>query len=351
MKGVRGLVEHRPVGETNWDYQVGKALRWNEETSREEKLLNYGILNYYRPVIQVMLKVGLEGRLTRQQEKQDLVFTRSYVDDVVEVSKKQSVEEEAEENRLEEMIQALRKLTLPGKDSRVTEQRSPEKDVDRKQEIGEVSPEAELTNEERILDVEDNGKLTIATEKCTQESEHSEASTAAPNQDKDIQQTNTKESLFKMWMEFVYSERIQEGMYGRLVNTNQGRCECGKGRVSFPHWPPTSLYEAETLFDNCLNQENTHRRYLARSWWAFVARIAATKPWKQQIKQEIYIQKEREIREACDIRLDEEVPVKRRRRKADCQGICEPTLRKQKYACLCDCGHHREECPVHQKNL
>jgi hypothetical protein len=149
----------------------------------------------------------------------------------------------------------------------------------------------------------------------------------------------------------VYSERIQEGMYGKLVSTSQGRCECGKGGMSFPHWPPTSLDEAKALFDNCLNKENTHRKYLARSWWAFVARIAATRPWKQQIKQEIYIQKEREIREKCDIRLDEETPVKRRRRKADCKGICEPTLRKQKYACLCDCGHHREECPVHQKNL
>jgi hypothetical protein len=123
MKGVRGIVEHQPVGETNWEYQVGKALRWSEETSREEKLRGYGILNYYRPAIQVMLKEGLEKRLIRQQEKQDLVFTRSYVDDVVEVTKKQSMEEEAEENRLEKMIQALQKLTLPGKDSEINETR------------------------------------------------------------------------------------------------------------------------------------------------------------------------------------------------------------------------------------
>jgi hypothetical protein len=106
--------------------------------------------------------------------------------------------------------------------------------------------------------------------------------------------------------------------------------------------------EAKALF----NKENTHRKYLAGSWWAFVARIAAIRPWKQQIKQEIYIQKEREIRERCDIRLDEETPVRRQKRKADCQGICEPALRKQRYACLRDCGHHREEfCFVSRKGF
>jgi len=124
---------------------------------------------------------------------------------------------------------------------------------------------------------------------------------------------------------------------------------CGKGRMSFPHWPPTSFNEA--LFDNCLDEENTHRKHITRSWWAFVARIAAIRPWKQQIKQEVYIQKEREIRERYGIRFDEDTPVRHQKRKADCQGICEPTLRKKRYACLCHCGHHREECPVHQKNL
>jgi hypothetical protein len=42
--------------------------------------------------------------------------------------------------------------------------------------------------------------------------------------------------------------------------------------MTFPHWPPTSLDEAKALFNNCLDKENTHRKYLARSWWAFVAR-------------------------------------------------------------------------------
>jgi hypothetical protein len=97
-------------------------------------------------------------------------------------------------------------------------------------------------------------------------------------------------------MEFVYSERIQDGMYEDLVNAGKG-CICGKGRMSFPHWPPTSFSEARALFESRLDKENTHRKHVARSWWAFVARIAAIRPWKQQIKQEIYLQKEREIRE------------------------------------------------------
>jgi hypothetical protein len=355
MKGVRGVVEHKPVGETNWEYRVGNALGWNEETSQKEKLQGYGMLSYYRPTIQVMLKVESAERLQQKREKQDLIFTKSYVDDV---TKKRSENSEEKTDCLEKMIQALQKLTLQERNSRSTGQELPGEEANSEQrkkretKTREVYPEAELIEKEGILETKDTDNLTIATEECTQRGEHLEVGTAAPDQDERIQQEIQERTFFDIWMEFVYSERIQEGMYNNLVETNKKGCKCGKGRMSFPHWPPTSLDEAKALFNNCLDKENTHRRYIARSWWAFVARIAAIKPWKQQIKQEIYPQKEREIRERCGIQFDDEIPEKHhKRRKADCQGICEPTVRKQRYACLCDCGHHREECPVHQKNF
>jgi hypothetical protein len=107
--------------------------------------------------------------------------------------------------------------------------------------------------------------LPPATGKCAQEDERLEVGTTAPSQDGRIQREIQNRSLFDIWMEFVYSERIQEGMYNNLVETNKRGCECGKGRMTFPHWPPTSLDEAKALFNNCLDKENTHRKYLARS--------------------------------------------------------------------------------------
>jgi hypothetical protein len=351
MAGVRGVVEHKPVGETNWEYRVGKALGWSEETSHREKLQGYGMLSYYRPV---MLKMESTERLRKFEEKEDLVF-RSYVDDVVKITKKQSKDSEKETDCLEEVIRTLQERSpestgqeLPGKEA------GNEHDEKKELRAREVYPEAELTEQKKIFlneDITKSEDLRISVEEFTLENEHLNVGTAALNQKDDIRQSAQEGGLYDIWMEFVYSERIQDGMYGNLVETNKEGCMCGKGRMTFPHWPPTSFNEAKSLFDNCLNEENTHRKHITRSWWAFVAIIAAIRPWKQQIKQEIYIQKEREIRERCDIRFDEDTPVKRQRRKADCQGICEPTLRKQRYACLCDCGHHREECPVHQKNL
>jgi hypothetical protein len=92
-----------------------------------------------------------------------------------------------------------------------------------------------LIEKEEILGIKDTENLMIATEECAQKDEHLEVGTTAvtaPSQDERIQQEIQKRSLFDIWMEFVYSERIQEGMYNNLVETNKKGCECGKGRMS-----------------------------------------------------------------------------------------------------------------------
>ncbi|KAN0066828.1 hypothetical protein V8E54_015117 [Elaphomyces granulatus] len=222
MKGIQEVVRHQPVGETNWEYRVGKALGWNEETSQEEKLRGYGMLGYNRPVIQVMLKVESAERLQHKREKRDLGFTRSYVIDIVEVTGKRSKEEEEEEACLEKLIQALRKITLQEKDSRSTGQELPEEKANSEQErTREIYPEAELIEKEEILGTKDAENLTIAPGKCAQEDERLEVGTTAPSQDERIQREIQNRSLFDIWMEFVYSERIQEGMYNNLVETNK----------------------------------------------------------------------------------------------------------------------------------
>jgi len=72
----------------------------------------------------------------------------------------------------------------------------------------EIYPEAELIEKEEILGTKDAENLTIAPGKCAQEDERLEVGTTAPSQDERIQREIQNRSLFDIWMEFVYSERI-----------------------------------------------------------------------------------------------------------------------------------------------
>jgi hypothetical protein len=64
--------------------------------------------------------------------------------------------------------------------------------------------------------------------------------------------------LVKIWFQYVYSERTQNGLHTILRITKHGECYCGKGRMSYPHWRPTSHQEAMDLVYNCFDKENTH---------------------------------------------------------------------------------------------
>jgi hypothetical protein len=128
------------------------------------------------------------------------------------------------------------------------------------------------------------------------------------------------------------------------------RCRCGKGRMSFPHWPPTSFEEAVAQYEMCLEKGNRHRRYLAYSWWSFINNFATMEPWTIRKRQKRYQDGEKEIRQRCPTVTEEldkcrEPPV--RPKGWRCYEFCEPILKERKCSCLCHCRHHRDECPVH----
>ena len=61
------------------------------------------------------------------------------------------------------------------------------------------------------------------------------------------QEVTTKDSrteLYGLWMEFAITERIKNGWYDKMPSLGEGRCQCRRGRISYPHWPPTSVEEA-----------------------------------------------------------------------------------------------------------
>ncbi|KAN0067287.1 hypothetical protein V8E54_007516 [Elaphomyces granulatus] len=89
----------------------------------------------------------------------------------------------------------------------------------------------------------------------------------------DLEDSQKEIVLLKLWMEFIYSERSRSGMCGLLPKMGKGNCECEGSRMAYPHWPPTSFEEATEQFDYCMQQRNTHRRYLANSWWIFFNKL------------------------------------------------------------------------------
>jgi hypothetical protein len=156
--------------------------------------------------------------------------------------------------------------------------------------------------------------------------------------------------LAQGWEEFVYSERIRKGIYGKMPSLTGVECRCGKGRMTFPHWPPTSRNESSALLDNCLKTDNTHRRYLAYCWWVFAHSMATMTDWPSRSNQEPYTKLANSIRSNCP-EVTRELKTDRRiaRRHVDwtCERTCHVYLAKRD-GCTCFCGRHREECPTHQ---
>jgi len=143
-----------------------------------------------------------EKRLRQKEEKEDLILTRSYADDVIEITKKQSEESKEETDCLEKAIQALKELTLQEGDPRSAGQDLPrnknEKEHDEKEEMKVREVEAELTEQNKIFMNEDITKsedLRISVERCTLKNEYLEVGTTAPNQEDDIQQSTQLEAL------------------------------------------------------------------------------------------------------------------------------------------------------------
>jgi len=157
-------------------------------------------------------------------------------------------------------------------------------------------------------------------------------------------------SLFESWLEFVYSTRLQDGLYDKLPSARGRKCYCRKGRMSFPHWPPTSIEEATDLYRHCFDKDNTHRRYLPYCWWTFINKLATMHKWPSQDDQRRYEQVASHIQAMCpavsvELERDMSIPVRPVGWRCDemCVGILE-----RKDSCTCFCRHHRDECPVHK---
>ena len=157
--------------------------------------------------------------------------------------------------------------------------------------------------------------------------------------------------LVRIWFEYVYSERTQNGLHNRLRITNHGECYCGKGRMSYPHWPPTSHQEAMDLLYNCFDKENTHRRYIAYCWWVFTNRLATMTPWVSSTSQKWYKDRAAEILQNCpavfkELQQDKSIPL--RLIGWSCRETCELILRERRCECTCFCKDYESECPLHR---
>ena len=146
------------------------------------------------------------------------------------------------------------------------------------------------------------------------------------------------------WLEFVHNEKEKEGTGTYLPNVK--RCYCDKSRTSYPHWPPTTLKEAVAQLKCLIGEFQPHRMYLAHCWMISLRiKLAAAEPRsKATIKQLISL-----VQEHCRITDRNELETGHMRRgKRICGEVCNPVLLEGRCYCLCSCGWHREECPVHR---
>ena len=172
-----------------------------------------------------------------------------------------------------------------------------------------------------------------------------------PGRQEAIQITEFSDGIFDTWIDYVYSERTQVGLYEELANNETG-CYCGKGRMTFPHWPPTTMNEATEQLRNCLTKENTHRRYLTFCWWSFLRRMAIVEEQTTDNDRERYLRTANYLEKNCPIireELDKDLRHPERPKGWKCDDYCEMVLNKEYdfCSCLCHCRHHRDECPIH----
>jgi len=75
--------------------------------------------------------------------------------------------------------------------------------------------------------------------------------------------------MWHSWLEFVYANRILSDQYTHLGLRDNGRCDCGKSSISYPHWPPSTVNEAFDQLNYLHNEHNTRRRHLAQQRRSF----------------------------------------------------------------------------------
>jgi hypothetical protein len=161
-----------------------------------------------------------------------------------------------------------------------------------------------------------------------------------------------KQQLYGLWKEFVISSRIKEGLYSRLPTIEEGRCQCGRARISYPHWPPTSTNEADAQFEYCIDERNEHRRHLVIDWWRHFNDLANIREWTASEPQQRYRDAEAIIREESPIvqqELERSTRIRKRPKGWSCREYCEKVLEANRCECLCFCSEHRDECPTYSQ--
>ena len=132
----------------------------------------------------------------------------------------------------------------------------------------------------------------------------------------------TFSGLEKGMVSIVRDERKKEGGSGHLPNArNQSTtCHCGKSKVSFSHWPPSTYEEAVEQVRCLIGESSPHRLYLAHCWIVSLRQKLATvrEPFSQRYHERII-----ELVEAnCEIeKYSGGEALGRQARNVDCKTI------------------------------
>jgi len=148
--------------------------------------------------------------------------------------------------------------------------------------------------------------------------------------------------LKKAWLDFVHEQKEKDG--GQRYLPKAKRCHCGKSLTSYPHWPPSTYEEAVAQLQSLIGESFPHRLYLGHCWiTSLYLKLAAGSEGVEKI---ISL-----VEQSCEgLRQNAKNQIAN---KVDCHAICDPVLKAQGTAkgsfCLCDCGRHREVCPIHKR--
>ena len=340
------VITINPIKTYGWEYQV-EVWGWPLPVDRKIRISLLGKIHYYRRVLERILNksawtigTGLQGskaskelikavgELQRSQEVKELISGQ------VEVRKELHLEPQPE-NCERETGEIENKDPEPAEMIKIKENR-------------EDAKEFERDGRNQIVTAEMIESQTVSNNRSTE----TELLAREQPPRTEFDERNSMRELLVLWMKYVYYTRTQEGLYEELPKLGKGRCYCGKSRMSFPHWPPTSLSEAEVQLQMCFEERNTHRKYLAYCWWSFINNLANMDPWTVSEPQQRYRDGREEIRRRCPAVAEElstvtKLRVPRRPRGWRCDDYCEITLRERRCSCLCHCEQHRDQCPIH----
>jgi hypothetical protein len=153
------------------------------------------------------------------------------------------------------------------------------------------------------------------------------------------------QALLSAWLEYVRDEKEGESIY--LPKSK--RCYCHKSQTSYPHWPPTTHEEAVAQLRCLMGQSYAHRMYLTECWIISLRhKLTAAEPESKADAERIISLVQKNCPNATTDSNEPQAANMRRRPKKICDKVCNPVLLEGRCYCLCSCGWHREECPVHR---